>query len=94
MSYVRIKVPRYKCICDLEDCMGRTAEFPRGQPWITEKDELSERCPHCGRRTWNGVDKRASNPWNQRGSKKADRPKQAVKTAVRLPKPKKVRSIQ
>ena len=52
MSVERITVTRYRCTCELPDCAGK------GQPWISNDHMIPERCAHCGRRTWNGKDKR------------------------------------
>ena len=52
MSAERISVTRYKCTCELPDCPGQ------GKSWISNDHMVPERCAHCGRRTWNGGDKR------------------------------------
>ncbi len=52
MSVQKITQVRYQCRCDLPDCPGQ------GRPWISKDDHIPERCNYCGRRTWNGQDKR------------------------------------
>jgi hypothetical protein len=39
-----------KCTCDLKGC---------GKSWESEGKEIPERCRWCGRRTWNGQDRRS-----------------------------------
>jgi hypothetical protein len=52
MSAKKITQTRYECVCELKDCPGQ------GQSWISKDPGIPERCTHCGRRTWNGQDKR------------------------------------
>lgn len=52
MSAKKISLTRYECVCELKDCLGK------GAPWTSKDTLIPERCAHCGRRTWNGQDKR------------------------------------
>jgi len=52
MSAKKISLTRYECRCELRDCPGY------GKSWISKDPEVPERCSFCGRRTWNGSDKR------------------------------------
>jgi hypothetical protein len=52
VSAKKITLTRYECKCDLKDCAGK------GEPWISKDEGIPERCTWCGRRTWNGKDKR------------------------------------
>ena len=54
MSATKISLTRYECRCELPDCPGK------GQPWVSRDAGIPERCTWCGRRTWNGRDKRPS----------------------------------
>jgi hypothetical protein len=52
MSAKMITLTRYECRCELKGCPGK------GKPWISKDPMVPERCAYCGRRTWNGQDKR------------------------------------
>jgi hypothetical protein len=52
MSATKITLSRYECRCELPDCPGK------GLSWISKDPIIPERCAFCGRRTWNGRDKR------------------------------------
>ncbi len=52
MSATKIQLNRYLCRCDHKDCPGH------GQSWLSKDENVPERCTFCGRRTWNGNDKR------------------------------------
>lgn len=52
MSAEKITETRYRCRCELKDCPGC------GKSWLSKDSEIPERCAFCGRRTWNGKDKR------------------------------------
>jgi hypothetical protein len=52
MSAEKITLTHYECRCELSDCPGH------GKLWISRDPMIPERCAFCGRRTWNGRDKR------------------------------------
>ena len=62
MSFTLVPRTIYKCHCECVDHQG----VPCGHNW--EADALPERCPSCGRRTWNNLDGRRHNqPYTVRG---------------------------
>ena len=54
MSATKISLMRYECKCELRDCPGY------GKSWVSKDPLVPERCAFCGRRTWNGTDKRTN----------------------------------
>ena len=52
MSVEKITLTRYQCTCDLTDCPGK------GKTWVSKDDHIPDRCAFCGRRTWNGPNRR------------------------------------
>jgi hypothetical protein len=62
MSFTSMTKTVYRCHCECTDHNG----VPCGHDW--EAGALPERCPACGRRTWNKVDARRHNqPYTAHG---------------------------
>jgi hypothetical protein len=47
-SVEKVTKTRYRCVCELPDCLGQ------GQPWFSKDEKIPARCRWCKRISWNG----------------------------------------
>ena len=62
MSIEKINKVVLVCRCELPDCPSRNSKTGVVKPWEARGEKIPDRCPSCGRHSWNGVDRRK---WKQ-----------------------------
>lgn len=58
MAVQKITKTIYRCTCELDDCPSLDRTTGKRKSWDSLTNEIPKRCVHCGRHSWNGVDKR------------------------------------